>query len=304
MGILLALVLGVGGLAGCQSGKRNAEPSPAHTTTRPSPADGIPTTPGTHRLTLNMGGLVPRSYLLHMPSRWPSAKLPLVLAMHGGFDSPNAMEARSGLDPLADKKGFIVAYPEGTATTWNAGGCCGIAKMIHADDLGFLTKLIDKLDGTGFVDAKRVYATGFSNGAGMSYELACHAPDKVAAVGVVEAALAIDCKPDHKVSVIIFHGTKDANVPFNGGGHRDVDDPRPFPPVSFAVNFWRKAEGLPTLTDSKALTKTADSSATQCQSADRDGVGVAFCKINGGTHTWPAYAAALQWNFFAAHPQI
>ncbi len=47
----------------------------------------------------------------------------------------------------------------------------------------------------GLADPKRVYVTGFSNGAGMAYKMACEKPDKVAAIGVVEGALVTHCDP-------------------------------------------------------------------------------------------------------------
>jgi polyhydroxybutyrate depolymerase len=294
--ILFALALA----AGCQAGGGPGPGVSSKSSKRPAVVDGIPTAAGDHVLTIGMGGLVPRSYRLHVPPQLAATtrRLPLLLAMHGGFDSPAAMEDRTGFSPMADRKGFLVAYPEGTATAWNAAGeCCGIAKMIHADDIGFLMKLIDKLDGTGLVDSRRVYATGFSNGAAMSYLLACHDSARVAAVGVVEGALAPGCKPDHKVSMIIFHGTKDANVPFYGGGRVDIDNPSPFPPVSDAVNFWRKADGVGGM-----RAASAPAGNTQCSTAGTS-VAVTFCKINGGTHTWPSYASAQQWEFFAAHPK-
>ncbi len=292
---LIALALA----AGCQA-TPSPSPSASHPHRWPAVVDGVPTTPGDHVLTIDMGGLVPRSYRLHVPPQLAKGhdRLPLLLAMHGGFDSPAAMEARTGFSPMADKKDFLVAYPEGTATAWNAAGqCCGIAKMIHADDIGFLKTLIDRLLRTGLVDPARVYATGFSNGAAMSYLLACQDSDKVAAIGVVEGALAPGCKPDHKISVMIFHGTRDANVPFNGGGRVDIDNPSPFPPVSSAVDFWRRADGVGGL---RATSSPAGN--TQCSTAG-SAVAVAFCKINGGAHSWPSYASALQWAFFTAHPK-
>ncbi|XRQ05029.1 alpha/beta hydrolase family esterase [Actinomadura welshii] len=276
---------------------------------RPEKVDGIPTAQGTHKQKLDVGTIGHREYLLHVPSKvtggdWedgePADPPALVIALHGGLATMDKMEEMSGFNRQSDEHGFLVAYPNGFMTTWNAGDCCGAAKIGDVDDVGFLTKLIDKLTGAGLADPDRVYVTGFSNGAGMAYRMACEKPGKVAAIGVVEGALVTDCDPGEPVSAMIFHGTADGSVPFNGGGNRDFNDRRPFPPVSEAVDFWRRVGGLPEPHE-RVRALTGD---TECESTGKGerGTAVTFCKINGGGHEWPAKASAMLWDFFAAHP--
>ncbi|MFB4306404.1 alpha/beta hydrolase family esterase [Actinomadura sp. GTD37] len=277
---------------------------------RPAEVDGIPTSAGTHKQKMDVGTFGHREFLLHVPSKvsggkWeggePADPPALVIALHGGLANMGEMRDLTGFDKLSDEHGFLVAYPDGFMTTWNAGDCCGAAKVGDIDDVGFLTKLIDKVTRAGLADPKRVYVTGFSNGAGMAYRMACEKPGKVAAIGVVEGALVTPCDPDRPVSAMIFHGTADGNVPFNGGGDRDFNDKRPFPPVSEAVEFWRKRAGLP----EPRRRVEARGAATDCRSTgegERD-VAVTFCKIQGGRHQWPAEAAPMLWDFFAAHPR-
>ncbi|QKW38668.1 hypothetical protein HUT06_35475 [Actinomadura sp. NAK00032] len=277
---------------------------------RPAKVDGIPTSAGTHKQKMDVGTFGHREFLLHVPSKvtggkWedgrPADAPPLVIALHGGLANMSKMEDLTGFDDLSDEHGFLVAYPDGFMTTWNAGDCCGAAKVGNIDDVGFLTKLIDKLTDAGLADPKRVYVTGFSNGAGMAYRMACEKPDKVAAIGVVEGALVTECDPSRPVSAMIFHGTADRNVPFNGGGDRDFNDKRPFPPVSKAVDFWRQRAGLPEA--SKQV--KARSAGTDCTSTGKgdQGVAVTFCKIKGGTHNWPEGASPMLWDFFDSHPR-
>lgn len=277
---------------------------------RPAKVAGVPTKAGTHKLKLEVGTPGHREYLLRVPpkltkgrfrDRKPVKPLPLVLAMHGGLANMTKMESLSGFNDLADSKGFLVAYPDGFMTTWNAGDCCGAAKIGKIDDVGFLTKLIDKLTKAGLADPDRVYATGFSNGAGMAYRMACERPGKVAAIGVVSAALAMDCDPAEPTSVMVFHGTADRSVPYAGGGDRDFNDKRPFPPVSQAIDFWRRQADLPELRET-----VYDRGDTTCRSTGEGGradVEVALCRIDGGGHRWPDEAAGLLWKFFAAHPR-
>ncbi len=310
---MLLLVLAVALLlAGCNDTKDGGggKSTKGQGGKRPASVDGIPTSAGTHKEKLDVGTVGHREYLLHVPSKvsggkWrngrPADPPALVIALHGGLATMKQMQSLTGFDAISDRKGFLVAYPDGFMTTWNAGDCCGAAKVGNVNDVGFLTKLIDKITGAGLADPKRVYVTGFSNGAGMAYRLACEKPDKVAAIGVVEGALVTKCDPDRPVSAMIFHGTADGNVPYNGGGDRDFNDKRPFPPVSSAVDFWRKRAGV----GKPDKSVRALSGGTECNATGKgkDGAEVTFCKIEGGTHKWPSEASAMLWTFFADHPR-
>ena len=91
--------------------------------------------PGTWRVTA--GALVngrSRSYLLHVPTGYQSGRgYPLVVVLHGAFSTAREMEDWTGWSTLADREGFVVAYPEGGwgilgfLQHWNAGHCCGKA---------------------------------------------------------------------------------------------------------------------------------------------------------------------------------
>lgn len=294
-------------LAGCSDDGGGGEPGKGG---RPAKVDGIPTDAGTHKQKLKVDAFGHREYLLHVPPQvadgeWedgrPAEPPALVLALHGGLSTMEQAEERTGFSGLSDEHGFLVAYPNGFMTTWNAGDCCGAAKIGGIDDVEFLSELIGALTGAGLADPDRVYVTGFSNGAGMAYKFACREPGKVAAIGAVEGALVTDCEPERPVSAMIVHGTADANVPFDGGGDRDFNDRRPFPPVSQAVDFWRKRAGLPELKeDAPGLGENG-----RCTSTGKgpEGVAVTLCTIEGGTHEWPSGASERLWEFFADHPR-
>lgn len=264
-------------------------PSRSAKTARPAEQDGIPTTAGTHRLKLDVGTPGHREYRLRVPPglRRSARPLPLVLAVHGGASNAERFEALSGFDEVADAKGFLVAYPEGFAFSWNAGPCCGPAKLARIDDVGFLTKLIDRLVEAKVADPDRIFVSGFSNGGGMAYRMACEGPGRVRAIGVVSASLVIGCHPGRPVSAMIVHGRADTSVPYSGGGQRDFNDKRPFAPVSRAVDFWLKADGLGPLRPDGAC-RTSRGKAT-----------VKFCPHEGG-HVWPEGTAARLWAFFSS----
>jgi polyhydroxybutyrate depolymerase len=78
-----------------------------------------------------------RTYLVHIPSGYkPETPLPLVVVIHGAFDTAEGMEKFSRFSQLADREGFMVLYPNGMGILgflqhWNAGHCCGKAADDH-----------------------------------------------------------------------------------------------------------------------------------------------------------------------------
>jgi len=89
-----------------------------------------------------------RSYLIHVPPAHNSQQpLPLVVVIHGAFETAKDMEKRTGFSDLADQEGFVAVYPNGFGLFgllqhWNAGHCCGKAAADDIDDVGFLKQAI------------------------------------------------------------------------------------------------------------------------------------------------------------------
>jgi polyhydroxybutyrate depolymerase len=200
-----------------------------------APAEGVvPVRPGVPAIgtTLDADLTAPdgstRTYRVYVPSSAAADRpVPLLVALHGGGGSGRQFETNSGFDELAEANGFIVAYPDGTdigpvfpGRVWNGGRCCGPAQADRddIDDVGFIDTLIDTLKTDHPIDDARVYAAGHSNGAILSYRLACELADQIVAIGVQAGALEIDdCEPSQPVSVFHVHGTADTNVPIDGG---------------------------------------------------------------------------------------
>ncbi len=92
----------------------------------------VPPGPKTYKNKVAMRVMLSRrSYMVHIPPNLdPLRPLPLVVAIHGAFETAKDMEKRSGFSNLADKEGFVVVYPNGIGLFgllqhWNAGHCCG-----------------------------------------------------------------------------------------------------------------------------------------------------------------------------------
>jgi len=277
---------------------------------RSTPARRPPANSGTTSNSINFGGLK-RTYLLHLPEgHEKDSALPVVFVLHGATQSPESAETMSRMSAKADKERFIAVYPRGTGNlpTWNAGNCCAYALDHKIDDVGFLRALIDKLEREYSVDPRRIYSTGISNGAMMSYRVACELADEFAAVSPVEGALNLDCRPSAPVSVLIFHGTADRLVPYNGGSTPfQLSGRRNDTSVKSAVDFWIKQDGCAPAAQHESASEFRRDTYSGCSR----GTAVQLYTIEGGRHMWPGVAVSgnhvpatdIMWSFFAAHPK-
>ncbi|HJT76580.1 MAG TPA: PHB depolymerase family esterase [Gemmataceae bacterium] len=266
-----------------------------------------------------------RTYYVHM-SRGHDQKVPapVVLALHGATMNGPMMAWFTGLNRKADEAGFVVVYPNGTGEsssfTWNGGNCCGPAVRDGVDDVAFLRALLDDLANVVAVDAKRVYATGMSNGAVMAYRLAAELSDRIAAIAPVAGPMGTEtCAPTRAVSVLHFHGTDDEFAPFQGGvGPRSLFRTN-FNSVEHTVRAWVRANGCAQEPVTEELPDKAHDGTKVTRTTyggGRDGAEVVLVTIKGGGHTWPGRASPakvlgkatmnvsandLIWEFFQRH---
>ena len=174
--------------------------------------------PGDHRITLGE-----RGYIVHVPPGAGAKPLPVVINLHGGGGNAENQQRYSGMDRVADREHFLVVYPDGTGRlkrmlTWNAGTCCGASVMQQVDDVGFIRAVIDDVAKRIPIDRKRVFATGMSNGAMMSYRLAAEAPDLVAAIAPVAGSMVLArFHPTKPVPIMHIHSVDDPRALYNGG---------------------------------------------------------------------------------------
>jgi polyhydroxybutyrate depolymerase len=137
-------------------------------------------------------------------------RAPLIVALHGAGGSGAKFERRSGWDGLAQRVHVLVAYPNSFERGWRNNGQV---------DVQFLSSMLDAIERDYKVDRRRVYFTGFSSGAFMTYRVGCDLASRVPAIGPVAGAPVRDCAPapSRPVAVIHIHGTADARVPYLGG---------------------------------------------------------------------------------------
>ena len=270
-----------------------------------------PTAPGWHDdLTLEHGGLN-RYFRYYVPARMPSRPA-LVVLLHGGTQSMRKIfNAEAGgtqtwLD-LADAQGFVVLAPNGVNPrtgdaagdfqNWNDCRRAAGRSDTTADDVGFIVAAVDWVDAAIAIDRSRVYATGASNGGGMSYRLAIERPKVFAAAAVFIMNLPTDSEcgpPLTPVPIFICNGTADPVVPWGGGGVAEgsrgsVTSAAATLAAWLAANHAGPAPSstttLPDLAPNDGCTVTMDR-----YLPGPGGSEVEFCTVTGGGHTMPSIA--------------
>lgn len=273
-----------------------------------------------------------RFYHLYLPSAYRKSKaVPLIVALHGGGGSGKKVNKLLELNILADQHGFIVAYPDAVDRHWNDGR--GVKKYRsqreNIDDVHFISRMIDAIAVKFKIDRKRVYVTGASNGAMMSFRLGCELADKITAlapvIGSMPENLVGGCSPARPLPLIMINGTDDPMVPWEGG-HVHVYRKKLGKIISVrqTIDFWVTRNGCSpdpirsSVPDDDPQDGTSVHKMTyeQCN----DGAEVVLYEVRGGGHTWPGSyqylpkfligktnydldATLAIWDFFNAHPQ-
>jgi len=236
--------------------------------------------PGNTTISLTVGG---NTYpmVVHAPPGYDgSERLPVVFDFHGLGGDETQMQFISGWAGTGDTEGFITDFPGGVDDAWNAGFCCSDTTT----DVDFVKQAIETLNNQACIDPGRVYASGCSNGGGMSYRLACEAADVIAAIAPVDFDCAVgfscrDCSPSRPITVVQFRATEDSAVPYTGA----------------QPNFERWGV-LNECTGSPA--PLAQNSSCQAFPACAEDVQTILCTVQDGTHCgnyWSFGIAALAW---------
>jgi polyhydroxybutyrate depolymerase len=240
---------------------------------------------------------VNRSYYVHTPDSYDGeTPLPVVLILHGGGGDGASTARTTGMNDTSDEAGFIAVYPNGYPVgggrhSWNAGTCCEPAVSRDADDVGFISAVLDDLDRLYSVDLARVYSTGVSNGAMMSYTLASELSERIAAISPVAAAMGFDTIESRRpVPVLHIHGSEDHNAPPEGGVGSNSRAGIVHIPLQECIQRWVTFNGCsptPVVTDLPDLVEDGTTIRREEYGTCRGGAEVTLYLVDGGGHTWP-----------------
>jgi polyhydroxybutyrate depolymerase len=243
------------------------------------------------------GGLI-RSAQVHMPANAVAGTpLPVVLVFHGAGGTGREMAETTQFSPLADEMNFIAVYPNaaGTSRFWTLRDHAGAA-----NDVQFISDLLDQLEAGLCVDQSRIYATGVSNGGGMTARIGCELSGRIAAIAPVAGGYRSlpPCDATRPLSVLEVHGTADTVVPYFGLAPDFAGS------VLTYLAGWSQRDGCAAGPSRIGIARRA---VLKTWSGCLPGVALRHLELYGVGHVWPATVGASGqttarwiWSFLAS----
>lgn len=293
---------------------------------------------GTHIFHVTAAGLQ-RSYTIHIPRDYGGKQyLPVVIMLHGGGGTALSAIKETGWIDKAEKEGFLAVFPEAMAhdpsqrssfarnpQLWNDGSDRFYTGQTIPDDIAFINALLDDLISVFHVDEDKIFVTGFSNGASMSFRAGAELSKRIAAIAPVAGACWLDplslAKP---VSMFYMTGTNDPLNLIEGGvpkllsGSSDPVRAKPKPPVRDSINKWVNALDCPSKPESIS---EINGIRTETYGPGRSGSEVVYVTVEDLGHTWAGGPSLLPesivgktsnkikatdaiWGFFTKHQRL
>jgi polyhydroxybutyrate depolymerase len=264
---------------------------------------------GQQYLTYNHNG-INRDYIFYQPSGLSSGA-PLVFVTHGYSSSAQNIMNYSGFNLLALQNQFAVCYPQGTQDNsgnnfWNVGYLFTAGSNI--DDVDFLVSLAQELQNTFNLSSENTFLTGMSNGAELSYLVACESPGTFKAYAPVAGTIFTNGLPNNSCNgvptpIFEIHGENDNVTLFDG----NLNDQfwGPYLSIDSVVNYWVNNSNLnnlliDTLANTNNNNKYTISYKYSSLSSDNE---VWLYKHKDG-HSWDVDDLITQneiWNFFTKY---
>ena len=277
-----------------QEKTKEVENSPVETYRQPV-GDLVPNT-------LNVDG-IERSYLSYIPVGLMD-NIPVIIQFHGGSGTSKEAYYREGnLNGVADSEGILMIYPQAdisTGSVWNTLHS-DEGNKVSADDFGFIAAIIDRLGEDNRIDTSHIYVAGYSNGAAMAYQIACHLNDRIAGFVVHSGNFPLEevinneypCDITDETPGLIFNGTADMTRPLEG-----------IP--TYAVSVRDGAQWWAEQNNSVSKITSQDGDIERTIYASEAGTEVQLFVIEGGGHDWFNFTIdgmpldAFTWEFFAS----
>jgi len=244
-----------------------------------------------------------RRYTVHVPPGYDgTTPVPVVVMLHGGGGTSRAAATETGWGTKADKEGFLAIFPDAMARDpsqpgsfrknpqcWNDGSDRFFNGQQAPDDVAFLNAMLDELLAKFAVDARRIYFTGFSNGASMTFRVGAELSRRIAAIAPVAGACWLKpLKLEQAIPMCYIGGTADPLNPLNGGGPKFVVGGNTLggkekAPVRDSIQKWAQAIGCPAVPKE---TSEANGVRIETYGPGHEGVEMMYVIIEGLGHTW------------------
>lgn len=236
-----------------------------------------------------------RIFYVHLPETDLKEKIffPVVLVFHGTVADANKIKNYTKFNDFADKNDIIVVYPENLGTfDWD------LKTAEESKDLIFIRQLINTMGEKYKIDKNRIYATGYSSGAEMTYLAACSLSDKIAAfapvAGNMRASYVMGCKNSKPVPILLIHGTADPYEKWYGDASKEMLS------VQEVLDFWKsknkniKPEQKQIVYPYKDPSNIATTAQLEICNFSKNKTEVSILKILNGGHTWPSARTDLR----------
>jgi len=227
------------------------------------------------------------------------------MVLHGGGGSAEFVSKVYRWPELSEREGCLVVFPEATLEDparpvslrenpriWNDGSTRSAVAYRNVDDIGYLAAVLDDLQANFAVDADRVFVTGFSNGASMTFRVGIELSDRIAAIAPVSGHLCLKSpQPARAMSMLYIIGLADPLNPMAGGPRRSPwGEIRHKPPVMDSILTWVR---LIETSEQAELMHRADGVEIVRYGPGRTGHEVQLYTIEGQGHEWPGAPRTL-----------
>ena len=269
--------------------------SNAHAWSAPSASPACDLTPAAGVVQRLSSGGRQRTYRLFVPQGFEGrTRLPLVLDLHGSGGTAADQARTSRFETLAAREGIVVATLQAEGGRWNVP-----ITDAGADDVAYVSDVIDQVAARVCTDPARVYATGFSGGGRMSSLLACRLNTRIAAVAPMAGLRWPGPCKGRPVPVLTLHGLADMQNPY--AGHAAGRGAEWLESIPDALAGWARHNGcdLNVILDDPP----GPLSTMRYEGCDSN-ADVRLIRIDGLGHTWAREdidATSVMWQFFRSH---
>ncbi|GDX48224.1 hypothetical protein LBMAG25_10420 [Bacteroidota bacterium] len=241
----------------------------------------------------------------------------MIISLHPSFSNADNHINAAKWQLIGDTANFISVYPNGTSNqqgstnfSWNA---YNLSIGSSADDVGFLNALLDSMITNYAVDTCRIYISGFSNGAWMSWRMMCDFTNRFAAVAPLSGSwkygkdgfcdhggcngstipgtnppsqeATMNCIPSKRMPYMYYRGTNEVNLT-----DRAITDPN-------GIYFWSRHNGCDTIPTVDTINSNGDQIIRERYLNCQDSTETIIMNVVGNSHTWHASATNEFWKF-------